>query len=136
MYEGGCLCGAVRWRVEGRVSGVWLCHCSKCRRSTGSAFAASVLARPAAFRWEAGEENVSRYTSESGYHTVFCRTCGSPVPWVREELGQVFLGAGGLEGPFEKGVLRHIFVGSKAAWWEIDDDLPRFEEHAPGTGFD
>ena len=129
VYRGSCVCGAVRYHVEGRVSAIWLCHCSKCRRATGSAFAATALCRAERFHWDAGEGNVASWTSPTGYECRFCRTCGAPLPW--EDEGRVFLNAGALEGPFERGVVRHIFAASKAPWWEITDDRPRFDEHAP-----
>ncbi len=134
MTEGGCLCGAVRYRVEGRTSGIWLCHCSKCRRGSGSAFAASTLCRASAFRWLSGEDRIASWESESGYPSRFCRTCGSLLPLVRAEQGHVVLPAGSLDVPAAPRLLRHIFVGSKAPWWEIHDALPQHEEHVPEEG--
>lgn len=131
MLKGGCLCGAVRYEIDGRTSAIWMCHCSKCRRSSGSAFAASTLCRLSAFRWASGEDAITEYTSPTGYPSRFCSTCGSPVPWVRRESGRVFIPAGSLAGGAPPPLLRHIFVGSKAAWWPLTDELPRFEEHAP-----
>src|SRR5262249_6800237 len=80
MVTGGCLCGAVGYEIDGRISGIWYCHCSKCRKVTGSAFHPGALCRRAAFRWTRGEEEVAEYRSSSGYTTRFCRRCGSPAP--------------------------------------------------------
>jgi hypothetical protein len=97
----------------------------------GSAFAASTLCRLSAFRWLSGEESVVYYETSSGYPSRFCRTCGAKLPLVREEAGQVVLPAGALSGEPVPELLRHIFVGSKAPWWEILDDRPQFDEHVP-----
>ena len=131
MLEGGCLCGAVRYEIDGRTSAIWMCHCSKCRRGSGSAFAASTLCRLPSFRWVRGEESIAAWTSPTGYPSRFCRTCGSLLPLVREDQGNVVLPAGSLDAPAAPRLLRHIFVGSKAPWWSITDELPCHEEHAP-----
>ena len=79
MIFGGCLCGAVRFEISGRISPVSLCHCSKCRKANGSAFHSGAICRGRKFRWIQGEESIRRYSSESGYTTHFCGNCGSPV---------------------------------------------------------
>ena len=132
-FSGECLCGAVRYGIDGNVSSIWLCHCSKCRRSSGSAFHAVAITRRSHFRWVSGEEGIREYRTPSGYTTRFYGTCGSPVPQVLDSGEQVVVLPGALDPGFGKPVVRHIFVGSKAPWWLITDDLPRFEEHAPGT---
>ncbi len=129
MIEGHCLCGDVRYEIDGRISPIWLCHCSKCRRSTGSAFHASAVCSPDQFRWVSGEDDVRTYEDTPGFKVRFCPRCGSPVPSYLEDHGLFFLHAGGLETDPERGVVHHIFVGSKAPWFEITDDHPQYEEH-------
>ena len=131
MITGECLCGDVRYEIDGKISPIWLCHCSKCRRSTGSAFHASAVCRPEQFRWVSGEESIREYEDTPGYKTRFCARCGSPVPAFLEEFGQVFLHAGALNEDAGRKVIHHIFVGSKAPWYEIADALPQYEEHKP-----
>jgi hypothetical protein len=121
----------VRYEIEGKISPIWLCHCSKCRRSTGSAFHSSAICRPEQFRWLAGEEGIREYEDSPGYRTRFCGRCGSPVPSALNDRGVIFLHAGGLDGDVGRKVVHHIFVGSKAPWFEISDALPQFDEHAP-----
>jgi len=128
---GGCLCGAVRYQIDGRLSPIWFCHCSKCRRSTGSAFHAGAACRSAKFRWLSGEEMIARFESSPGYVARFCRQCGSPVPSRAEGTGFVTVPMGTLDGDPGSRPERHIFVGSKAPWFEITDALARFEEQAP-----
>jgi hypothetical protein len=131
MLTGGCLCGDVRFEIDGRVTPVELCHCSVCRRANGSAFFAGVACRADRFRWLRGEELIRRFARPSGYTTHFCGVCGSPVP--RPAPGEPYttLPAGSLDGDPGTRLLRHIFVGSKAPWYEIADELPRFETDPP-----
>jgi hypothetical protein len=133
MVTGGCLCGGVRFETRGRISAIWFCHCSKCRKTTGAAFHPAALCRANEFRWVAGEELISEYRTPSGYPSRFCRRCGSPVPTLLDNGSSVALSAGTLDGDPGSRPVRHVFVGSKAPWFEIHDDLLRFEEHAPTT---
>jgi hypothetical protein len=130
MVSGSCLCGAVRYQVDGRISPIGLCHCSKCRKATGSAFHAGALCRKTRFRWLSGEDAVAEYRTPSGYTTRFCRTCGALVPMFQDDGEYVVLHAGALDDDPGSRPAHHIFVGSKAAWYEIADDLPRFDEFA------
>ncbi len=129
MITGQCLCGDVRYEIEGKISPIWLCHCGKCRRSSGSAFHASAVVRPEQFHWVSGEQAIREYVDTPGYKTRFCGRCGSPVPAYLESHGLVFLHAGALDEDTGRRVVHHIFVGSKAPWFEITDDLPRYDEH-------
>lgn len=131
MVTGSCLCGAVAYEIDGRISPIVLCHCSKCRKATGSAFHSGSLCRPSRFRWTRGADEITAYRSESGYETRFCRRCGSPVPLVDPGAEYVVLQTGALDQDPGSRPLRHIFVGSKAAWFEIADALPQSEEHGP-----
>ena len=132
MPGGQCLCGGVKYEIDGNTSQLWLCHCSMCRRSSGSAFHAVTICRSSRFRWVCGEDRIHSHCTPSGYETRFCGSCGSPLPQVREDAGQVILLAGALDASFDRPIARHIFVGSKAPWYAINDDAPQFEEHAPG----
>lgn len=131
MVAGECLCGAVRYEIAGAIAGVWFCHCSRCRRANGSAFQAGAVCAKEALRWVRGEGEVSEYRTPSGYRRTFCRLCASPVPLGLEGREYAWLPVGALEGDPGVRPTHHIFVGSKAPWFEITDALPRFEEHAP-----
>jgi len=133
MIEGRCLCGAVRYEIEGRISRIRLCHCSKCRRHTGSAFHASAVCRKEQLRWLSGEDKIREYEDTPTYKVRFCGTCGSPVPSYLEEHDMVFLHVGALEDDPGSRLSHHIFVGSKAPWYAILDDLPAHEEHVPAA---
>jgi ubiquinone/menaquinone biosynthesis C-methylase UbiE len=136
VIRGSCLCGAVAFEIEGRVSPLQTCHCSRCRKVSGSAFSVSLMTAVKSFRWLRGQDQISVFRLPSGFGHSFCRTCGSPVP-VPHPTGKVFgLPAGSLEGDPGTRLLRHTFVGSKAPWFEITDALPQHETWAaePVTG--
>ena len=130
--RGSCLCGAVRFEVA-EVSGPFeLCHCSRCRRSTGSAFMAGVWVARAAFRLLQGEEQIAAYDAPilhgpPAYRRTFCRSCGSPLPDLRPGFEWLEIPAGLLED--DPGIRpdKHLVIGPRAPWYEIHDELPQMD---------
>jgi hypothetical protein len=99
-HAGGCLCGAVRFVVEGAFDRFFLCHCSRCRKGTGTAHAANLFSGSARLRWLAGEELIRCYTVPGARHTrCFCTRCGSTLPKVKPGDGTVVVPAGSLDTP-------------------------------------
>ncbi len=134
MIEGSCLCGAVRYTIEGRTSPVWICHCTKCQRNTGSAFHASAICRASQFSWTNGEDSIREYADTPDYVKHFCTTCGSPVPSIMEGGELIFLHAGSLVFDDEAPLIQfHIFCEDKAPWLEIAGDAEQWPRHKPGT---
>ena len=136
MVRGSCLCGGVAFEIDGRLTPIQLCHAIRCRKATGSAFAPELAAKSARFRWVRGEELISTYEAPllrepPPYRKAFCRVCGSPLPLAREGSDFVVLLAGTLDGGAEIEPFRHIFVGQRAPWHEISDDLPKFDGRPP-----
>lgn len=133
--HGSCLCGDVTWEAEGPFELMSHCHCGRCRKGHGTAFSTSVGASARGFRVTRGPERVaSSPTSDTGSSRSFCPRCGSIVP--DTPAGErVFLNAGSLDGDLGVRPLAHIFVGSKAPWYEIPGSLPRFEAWPPGFDF-
>jgi len=136
MTEGSCLCGGVKFVVDGRLTPLQYCHCTRCRKASGSAFAAAVAAKTADFRWVAGADLVEVFSapiieSPPAYRSAFCRRCGSVMPICDPDRPFVILPAGSLDRHPEITPLRHIFVGRKVPWFEIRDGLPQFEKHVP-----
>ncbi len=134
MTTGRCLCGTVRYEVDGPFSNAAHCHCSMCRKHHGTPYATWAVAPLAGFRYTAGEAAIGRYASSPGFRRSFCTTCGSVVPDSVESAGLVICPAGNLEGDLGIEPSLHMFVGSKAPWHEITDDLPRYEEYPPQFG--
>lgn len=129
MIAGQCNCGSVRFEIESEPSGIYVCHCSICRRSTGSNGIAVIVVPNDDFRWTGGRENIATWTKpNSHWETWFCKTCGSRVPGPNDS-SRMFVPAGllsetgsGLE------VIHHIWVGSKASWDEIGDQGKQHSE--------
>ncbi|MBF0280106.1 MAG: GFA family protein [SAR324 cluster bacterium] len=125
--EGACLCGRVRFEITGPLLNADHCHCSQCRRQHGAAFSTYADCRPEDFKWISGEDHVKRYETLSGAGWCFCKECGSTLAGSdKGEINSVTLGT--LAGDPGIKPESHIFVGSKAQWYDIADDLPQFEE--------
>jgi hypothetical protein len=130
MTKGACLCGTVRYEIDGPFQTLMNCHCSRCRKSHGSAFATYAGAPLSGFRWIAGRDAI-RQSSASPIRS-FCGTCGSVTPMFMESMQLALCPAGNLEGDLDIAPQGHLFAGSKAPWYTITDSLPQFQEWPPG----
>ena len=129
---GGCLCGKVRYEVGGPLYDASHCHCSMCRRQHGAVYATYADFDPQNFQWRSGENLVKNYQTESGDGWAFCSECGSSLAGT--ENGKVTsITLGTVEGDPGIAPESHIFVGSRASWDDIKDDLPQFDEWPPET---
>lgn len=131
MNVGACLCGSVRYEVDGPFQELIHCHCSMCRKHHGSVFATFVAGPIAGFRFTAGEERVTSYASSAQSKRSFCSVCGSVTPTVAAEMGLAFAPAGNLDGELGVRPQNHIFVGSKAPWYTITDSVPQHAAFPP-----
>ena len=132
--SGSCLCGAVRFTQRGPFTHMTHCHCSICRKHHGAAFATYVASPLEGFRLLAGSKHMGRYDSSPGLHRPYCLTCGSVLPTMMPEHGLVVGPAGNLEGDLGVTPSMHMFVASKAPWYEITDTLPRHAAYPPDFG--
>ena len=130
---GSCLCGAVAFAADVMPRRVVSCHCSLCRRSRAAAFGSTLLVPRDAFRWQQGEMGVRTFTlpHPRQYGTDFCAECGSLVPSVPAESEAAMLPAGALDSPLPPLPAVHLYVGSKAPWYEIADAWPQFAALPP-----
>jgi len=133
MIRGSCLCGGVRFEIARAVGPFELCHCSRCRKASGSAFAACVGVEAADYRLLAGAELIQSYDAPilrapPAYRSSFCRRCGSPVPNPPPDANWFEIPAGLLEDDPELAPDKHIFVEHCPPWFEIAGPLPRFTE--------
>lgn len=134
MLEGGCLCGGVRFRITGRLGPAGFCHCKQCQRASGSAFAANAPVRTRYFEITSGAELIAEYESSPRKFRAFCSRCGSPVYSRREEEPEIRrIRLGTLDSDPERRPLAHVWVGSKAPWYSIEDSLPRYPEGLDST---
>jgi hypothetical protein len=130
VIRGGCLCGGVRFEFERAVGPFERCHCPRCRKSSGSAFAAALSVDVSDFRLLSGAELVRTYEapvreSPPAYRVAFCSRCGSPVPDPRPGTTRFEIPAGLLDDAPGLQPDRHIFVECKSPWFEITDRLPQ-----------
>jgi hypothetical protein len=127
--KGSCLCRGVRYEIEGALGAIVNCHCSMCRKATGAAFRTRASVPVAAFRWLTGESLLSRYESSPGETRTFCSVCGATLAtFFRDHPERLGLPLGTLDDDPGARPAAHVFVGSKAPWFEITDDLPQFAE--------
>jgi len=132
MIRGGCLCGGVRFEIERTTGPFELCHCSRCRKVSGSAYLTWLSVRREDFRFVEGADLIQTYErpvceSPPPYDTSFCCRCGSQVPNPSRIGEPVFeIPAGALDDDPQVRPDKHIYVEFKAPWDHIADDLPQF----------
>lgn len=133
MQTGSCLCGEVRFEITGDLAPIQFCHCGVCRKAQGSAFASNIPVDAGAFRLVTGADRVKAFESSPGKRRAFCGDCGSPLFSEAQAVpGVLRLRAGTLDEPVAATPGFHFYVGSKASWWPITDDLPRYDAARPG----
>ncbi|WHZ19889.1 MAG: Gfa-like protein [Rhodanobacteraceae bacterium] len=125
-HSGSCLCGAVKFTVEGAFDRFCLCHCSHCRKDSGSAHAANLFSSTAALKWLSGEDNVTTFLLPGTRHQrSFCSICGSALP-LASPFGLI-VPAGSLDTDLSKRPDAHLFVASRAVWDQRLEAVPGFE---------
>jgi hypothetical protein len=129
MLAGQCLCGAVHYAVADEFLYAMNCHCSVCRRATGAAFKSFAGIERHKFSVTRGENGLLVFGEPDG-HDAHCKMCGSFLYSVVRGGAFVHVGMGTLVDDPTIRPSRHIFVGSKASWFTITDDLPQYAEHA------
>ena len=129
MLAGSCECGAVRYGVADEFLYASNCHCSRCRAATGSAFKPFAgIERDKLELTEGGARLL--VVGDDDLNDTRCARCGSLLFSIVRDGEYVHVARGSLADPPSLRPTKHIFVGSKAPWFEITDDLPQFEEHA------
>ena len=128
--HGSCLCGAVTFSVAGSVAGVGQCHCSQCRKVSGTNGNAVFIVRKERFEWLSGEAHVKTFALASGWSVLRCETCGSPLPQCHDGH-RVWVHAGLMTDDLGTDIKRHIFCGSRADRDRNAADVEEFEERPP-----
>jgi hypothetical protein len=130
VLQGSCLCGAVRYRVRGPFMRFVHCHCSRCRKATGTGHATNLIAEPANLEWIAGRDQTERFDlpSAKSFSTTVCRTCGSPVARLSRDGQRAVIPAGSLDDTPSVQPTGRIFWDSRAGWSCAGDNLTRFPE--------
>lgn len=123
MIKGHCNCGDIKFQINSEVKDVYVCHCSICRRSTGSQGIAVIVVKNKDFEWVSGQEKLKTWRKPGhDWETSFCPQCGSTLPGDNDSERK-YIPCGSLsEGAEQLKVAHHIFVDSKANWDEIGDN--------------
>ncbi|MBB1485181.1 GFA family protein [Oceanospirillum sediminis] len=128
LYKGKCLCGSIEFEIDGEFDAFYLCHCTYCKKDTGSAHGANLFSASARLNWLSGKDMVNNWCLPGTKHErSFCRQCGSALPVYSEVTGLLAVPAGSLDSPINIKPDAHIFVRSRADWEEKMFDLPQFE---------
>lgn len=131
MLSGSCLCGRVRFQLQGEPTILNHCHCTMCRKASGAAFGSFLHADGRRFEWTAGESDIQDFISSPGNHRPFCRVCGSRVPVLEEDGAHVIIPAGTLDNDPAVRPLVHFHVETKAPWYEITDSVEQYPQFPP-----
>jgi len=131
MYEGGCLCGALRFRADDRPVDTGYCHCSLCRRSTGAPVLAWASFPVGAFAYTKGSPAI--FPSSDWGHREFCDRCGTQIAYRQTEAAKtVDLNVCCLDDADALPPQYHIFASDRIRWFDTAEELPRYPEAKPG----
>lgn len=134
IHEGGCLCGAIRYRITAPLSNVAHCHCSMCRKASGAPFVTWVVVPVDAVKIVKGAPAVYRSSADS--ERRFCPNCGAQITfWTSRAATGMDVTTGTLDDPDACRASRHVWASSRLTSLHIDDGLPAFPEGTP-KGFD
>lgn len=129
-YQGSCLCGQVKYQVCEPLKMFQYCHCSRCRKITGSAFAPNIFVPLEQFNWLSGEDLLGRYTVPDAkyFATSFCTNCGSTMPWLTQTEQLYVLPVGTLDDDIELKPTQNIFCKEMPSWHISFEQLPKFDQ--------
>ncbi|MBV9522642.1 MAG: GFA family protein [Alphaproteobacteria bacterium] len=127
--EGGCLCGAVRYKASG-LSGAGYCHCRMCQKASGAPVVAWSAAPIGSFAWTKGKPK--EYRSSAKASRVFCAQCGAQLGFMlSKDATEMELNLASLDHPEQVAPKYHIYTSTQMPWLHIEDDLPRYAEDRP-----
>jgi hypothetical protein len=131
--KGSCLCGAVKYEATGEPQRFYHCHCSRCRKATGTGHASNLFLQPATLKWLSGEEQLRAFKVPEAkrFTNTFCATCGGRLPRQAAGMDMVMIPAGSLDDEPPIRPQARIFTGSRADWSCGGDGLPAYPEYAP-----
>lgn len=128
IYKGSCLCGGIRYEVHGEIGPIIQCHCQRCRKANGTAYATNAPIKVSDFHLIQGEQLLKKYHSTETTIRCFCSECAAPIMSIKADTPEYYrLRIGTLDTPLTQRPTQHIFVGSKAEWETICDDLPQYD---------
>ncbi|MDG9669251.1 GFA family protein [Hahella sp. CR1] len=128
MISGSCLCGKVKYDITGKVGDIIHCHCRTCRKAHGAAFSSVARVDDNDFNLQ-GAEHLKAFESSPGKSRFFCSCCGTQVYAKRENTPFIILRLGSLDNDPQSQERSHIWVSDKASWYDINKELPVYEEY-------
>lgn len=132
MYYGSCLCGAINVEISGGIDSIIHCHCSLCRKNSGTAYATNGFVNTSEFRLIDPQNKLATYQFKPGKERHFCSVCASPVfSSNADNPSQLRIRLGILDSDITERPQSHNFVSSKANWDDLDADLPRYDGVEP-----
>ncbi|GAA4362682.1 GFA family protein [Kangiella marina] len=127
--KGSCLCGEVKFEVEGNFEKLFFCHCTRCQKNTGSAHCANLFSGSASINWISGKEQVKTYhLPETRHAKSFCVNCGSAMPTEVAGGKMIVVPAGCLDDDVTIQANGHIFMDDKASWESLLEETPKFSK--------
>jgi hypothetical protein len=127
MVTGSCLCGRFHFTVAGSFGDVRYCHCTKCRRNSGTAFSANAKIDRSQWSLDGPADLITEFEHNPGLFKAFCSICGSPL-YARSahDPDDIRARLGGFDGPIDAQITAHVHTSWKSAWYDIEDSLPCF----------
>lgn len=128
MLKGSCLCRGIKFEFQDLPGKVFTCHCSLCRKSSGTAFATQAFGKRSTLKFLQGRELLQEYHTPGGVR-AFCSKCGSRLMnYARGASDYLSVAVSAIDGEYPGRPVAHAFVGSKAKWHEPSTDIPRFDD--------
>ena len=129
MHKGSCSCGNIKYEYSGVIDEVSMCHCKDCQKAQGTAFVAISPIESKLFTFVKGEQFIKSFRCNNNKTRSFCCECGSPIYSARDDKpDDLRLRLGTLDTPVKANSKYHVFVSSKADWYEITDNLVQHEK--------
>lgn len=131
LHQGSCLCGEIKFEIEGDFEGLYLCHCKFCQKDTGSAHASNAFSSKAKVRWLTSTQKIQSFHLDNTRHKKsFCLNCGSALPSLHRDGTLLVVPVGSLDSKLEIKPTAHIFYSSRASWDNDLESVKKFETYA------
>lgn len=131
IFEGGCLCGAIRYRATATPYHIAHCHCPSCRKASGSAFISWLSFPKAEFTFTSGKPTY--FASSEKVERGFCNQCGTALTYQMPDTEEIDVTICSLDNPESVTPEYHIWVQYQLSWLKLADNLPCYEQHRTPT---
>lgn len=125
--KGSCLCGNVEFEVDGEIFNIYQCHCSLCKKQSGSTSNSATIVGKDKLRFLMGSDSINSWVKESGFRSDFCSKCGSPVPNPLRGLDLYWVPVGLLPVSLKATVVAHLCISTISGWHLVDPSVAQFQ---------